>query len=116
MFDHSSEQLFGDHKDPPVIKPKNKEFNPDFIDMSPEKRRFIDVYGEDKPYIEPKTEPRPKIKLEDDRDCYERKLDSNFLFNLYIYLLLNLDLESNVFFNDQRPMTCKSRIKPKEKL
>lgn len=49
VTDLSTDQLFGDYKEPPVRKTQPKKFDPEFVNVSPEQRRYQEVFGNEKP-------------------------------------------------------------------
>ncbi len=80
MTDHSTAELFGNHAVEPVIKEKGNNYQPNFVDVAPEERRFKEVFGEDKipnnTYRNEKLQQK-KNENEVETDAYGKKMNSN---------------------------------------
>lgn len=82
----STDQLFGTYREPPVIKEKKKEYNPNFdnLNISPEERRYLEVFGTERPPNNASKEEKRKINTEiseTNGDAFSKKVNS-------IYILL----------------------------
>jgi len=75
VTDLSTDQLFGDYKDAPVKKPHPKEYMPNFLDMSPEQRRYLEINGIEKPPREEKKIEKNEVFVE--KDSFGKKLNSS---------------------------------------
>ena len=77
VTDLSTDQLFGDYKDAPVKKPHPKEYMPNFLDMSPEQRRYLEVNGIEKPPSKKEERNLERSELLDEKDSFGKKLNSS---------------------------------------
>lgn len=91
MNDHSTTELFGDHKEQPIIKQKGNNYKPNFNEVAPEQRRFIEVYGEDKPSnfeaLRNEKLQQKKIAVETELDTYDKKMSSIFYYIFFSFYL-----------------------------
>lgn len=119
----STDQLFGTYREPPVIKEKKKEYNPNFdnLNISPEQRRYLEVFGTERPPNNAFKEEKRKMNLEiseTNGDAFSKKVNSIYILLFHLKYIFNIlsGLDSNIFHNEaKRPQTTKAE-KPKEKL
>ena len=76
MTDLSTDQLFGDYKEPPVRKPQKKDYKPNFLDISPEQRRYLEVFGNEKPPNPAKEVVLEKSERFVEKDPFSKKINS----------------------------------------